>query len=234
VDESVPGSANSVSAPAPAEPSPPLLGASVGPTAHAAGPLGPALYFSVWPRASAGMRSSTWCEKKRPQFATSSLPGPLTASESAPSVRLAPSTERPRLRVSPRGSRFGGGQSEDRTKASPARCISVWTDLERHGRSRSPRSRVANCRLFANCANFRSSALDPDARACIESGCTEYGASEVDGSPSGSRFGGGQSESRTKAPPARCISLSALFLRPCVAARQSLKAAALVQRRVSR
>jgi len=101
------------------------------------GPWVRPFYLSVWPRASAGMRSSTWCEKKRPQFATSSLPGPLTASESATSVRLAPSTERPRLRVSPRGSRFGGGQSEDRTKASPARCISVWTDVERHGRSRS-------------------------------------------------------------------------------------------------
>jgi MFS family permease len=31
--------------------------------------------------------------------------------------------------------------------------------------------------------------------------------SEVDGSPSGCRFGGGQSEGRTRAPPARCISL---------------------------
>ena len=40
----------------------------------------------------------------------------------------------------------------------------------------------------------------------IESRCTEYGASEVDGSPSGTRFGGGQSESRTKAQPARCTS----------------------------
>ena len=46
-------------------------------------------------------------------------------------------------------------------------------------------------------------------RGFIESRCTEYGASEVDGSPSGTRFGGGQSESRTKAQPARCI-----FLRP--------------------
>ena len=33
--------------------------------------------------------------------------------------------------------------------------------------------------------------------------------SKVDGSPSGCRFGGGQSESRTRAPPARCISLGA-------------------------
>src|SRR5207247_10227425 len=39
----------------------------------------------------------------------------------------------------------------------------------------------------------------------------EYGASEVDGSPIGTRFGGGQSESRTKAPPARCIFFSGVF-----------------------
>ena len=34
---------------------------------------------------------------------------------------------------------------------------------------------------------------------------TEYGASEVDGSPSDKRFGEGQSGCRTRAQPARCI-----------------------------
>jgi len=48
-------------------------------------------------------------------------------------------------------------------------------------------------------------ALDSLNPALVESRCTEYGASEVDGSPSGTRFGGGQSESRTKTQPARCI-----------------------------
>lgn len=121
---------------------------------------GSGLFLSGWPRASAEMRRSTWCEKKRSQFATSSLLGRLTASWSTPSVRLAPSTERPRLRVSPRGSRFGGGQSEDRTKASPARCISVRTDPER--RRRLPRARgVANCRLLQIARTFRSRTLDP-------------------------------------------------------------------------
>ena len=105
---------------------------------------GSGLFLSGWPRASAEMRRSTWCEKKRSQFATSSLLGRLTASWSTPSVRLAPSTERPRLRVSPRGSRFGGGQSEDRTKASPARCISLWAETASTSRARV---RLANCRL---------------------------------------------------------------------------------------
>jgi hypothetical protein len=80
-------------------------------------------------RASTATRSLTLCEKKTSQFATSSLSGALTRSGDPPSVPSAPSTERPRLMVSPRGSRFGGGQSESRTKAPPARCISLWTDV---------------------------------------------------------------------------------------------------------
>jgi hypothetical protein len=54
-------------------------------------------FFSLRVRASARGRSSTLCEKKRSQFATSSLQGPLTPLGVRPSVRLAPSTERPRL-----------------------------------------------------------------------------------------------------------------------------------------
>src|SRR6187402_1922304 len=34
--------------------------------------------------------------------------------------------------------------------------------------------------------------------------CTEDGAPEVDGPPTGSRFGGGQLGGRTKEPPPRC------------------------------
>ena len=56
--------------------------------------------------------------------------------------------------------------------------------------------------------DFVWGALDSMNADFIESRCTEYGASEVDGSPSGTRFGGGKSESRTKAQPARCIFLA--------------------------
>ena len=41
---------------------------------------------------------------------------------------------------------------------------------------------------------------------------TEYGASEVDGSPSGNRFGGGQLGARTEASPARCVSWPSGFV----------------------
>ena len=198
----------------------------------AAGPFGPGRSLFRPTRACTSQRSSTLCEKKTSQFATCSRSSALTHRSRAPSVRLAPSTEHRRLKVSPRGSRFGGGQSEDRTKVSPARCIffalpsrsrcSASADhrARRSLKTAAPRrlSRVRNrlestggsrpCRLLSTsaiCAKFVLDALDPGAPACIEWRCTEYGASEVDGSPSGSRFGGGQSESRTKAPPARCI-----------------------------
>ncbi len=90
----------------------------------AAGPSGPAV-LSRSTRARARARSSTLCEKKTSQFATCSLSDALTPPTGVPSVRLAPSTEHRRLKVSPSGSRFGGGQSENRTKVSPARCISL-------------------------------------------------------------------------------------------------------------
>src|SRR3970282_37264 len=68
-----------------------------------------------------------------------------------------------------------------------------------------------SCRFAQIARSSFGEMLDPRAVACIESRCTEYGASEVDGPPIGSRFGGGQSAGRTKAPPARCISWVGAF-----------------------
>ncbi len=74
-------------------------------------------------RARAACRSSTLCEKKTSQIATSRRSRPLTAHCDHPSVRDCTEYGASEVDGSPSGSRFGGGQSESRTKTSPARCI---------------------------------------------------------------------------------------------------------------
>src|SRR4051812_12073874 len=58
--------------------------------------------------------------------------------------------------------------------------------------------------IYGNCD---AQGLDARQLTVYRSDCTEVGAPEVDGLPNGTRFGEGQSGSRTREPPPRCIFL---------------------------
>ena len=111
------------------------------------------------------------------------------------------------------GSRFGGGQSGSRTREPPPRCIFCWTDnsnancleppqvdLDGWDRNRfveCERSQIAPFSVFAHLTER----IPPPRFPCAPS--TER--RRLMALPIGTRFGGGQSGSRTKGQPARCI-----------------------------
>ena len=68
-------------------------------------------------------------------------------------------------------------------------------------RTRSTRARLAGPSFIGCGVRPPNLWVDRVGRLPYSRGCTEYGASEVDGSPSGTRFGEGQSGCRTRAPP---------------------------------
>jgi hypothetical protein len=113
------------------------------------------------------------------------------------------------------GSRFGGGQSGSRTREPPPRCIFCWT-----------RNSLANCpgparvefngfnrNLTVECeraqiAPFSTSGHLTERIAPPRFPCApRTERRRLMALPIGTRFGGGQSGSRTKGQPARCIFL---------------------------
>ena len=89
------------------------------------------------------------------------------------------------------------------TKAARLGEFLVQLSLEHHARSAI--CCCARCKV-RNLRELRSSThLTSRARSLYCGDCTEVGAPEVDGLLIGSRFGGGQSGSRTREPPPRCI-----------------------------
>ena len=99
----------------------------------------------------------------------------------------------------------GSGRSAGEVDESAPGSAKPWSCLGRaHGGQRKYVRIVKKNPQRAGIAVRARLTPAPRARSVLD--CTEDGAPEVDGSPTGSRFGGGQSGSRTKEHRSRCIS----------------------------
>ena len=134
------------------------------------------------PRACGVDRSSTLCEKKRKQFATSSLEAALTELPRPPRVRDAPSTERTRLmalRSAVGESRRSVGKPDEGATGSVHFRVRVHALAAIGGRRSAPRIRCRKLRRISTAGCLTGEGAVPRVRDAPSTECLRLMALRV-------------------------------------------------------